>query len=265
MSDAENVDLEKQISDAERLLTETKVPVEPEKVETPPAEAAPVVPVEEIAETPPVVEEIEHGEKSRLGRKVKRLEDTLTDIKSTLDFIRERSTQTAQPVVEPEPELPENPTAEEIKEFVKKDRDRFVQRLESNHAAKTKEVQDAKERYAKDYTRLVEETLDSEEDSEIFKLMTDTKDLTYNQVIKGDAKEDFVINYRNATKAILNKVKPAKVSTVHGKPSPIPTGVNVPSAAVVTSKTYDRSKLSPLEADVAKLFNDEQLASLGIG
>ena len=112
---------------------------------------------------------------------------------------------------------------------------------------------------------MVEETLDSEEDSEIFKLMTDTKDLTYNQVIKGDAKEDFVINYRNATKAILNKVKPAKVSTVHGKPSPIPTGVNVPSAAVVTSKTYDRSKLSPLEADVAKLFNDEQLASLGIG
>jgi hypothetical protein len=267
MSGAENVDLKKQISDAEKLLSETKeTPVVDEQVVAPVVEES-VSEAEPVAEPEPVVEpeEVTHGERSRLGRKVKRLEDTLTDIKGSLDFLRERSTQPAQPVVEEEIELPENPTAEEIKDFVRKDRERLIKNLESKDTEKARAAQSERQKYAKEYAKMVEDTLDPDDDAEIFKLMTDTKDLTYNQVIKGDAKEDFLLNYRNATKAVLNKVKPAKVSTVHGKPPKVPTGVNVPSSTVVSPKTFDRSKLSPLEADVAKMFNDEELASLGIG
>ena len=267
MSDAENVDLDKQISDAEKLLSETKEPkVVDEQVIAPVVEEVVEEVEEPVAEPEPVEpEEVTHSEKSRLGRKVKRLEDTLTDIKGSLDFLRERSTQPAQPVVEAEIELPENPTAEEIKDFVRKDRERLIKNLESKDSEKARAAQESRQKYAKEYAKMVEDTLDPDDDAEIFKLMTDTKDLTYNQVIKGDAKEDFLLNYRNATKSVLNKVKPAKVSTVHGKVSKVPTGVNVPSSPVVAPKTFDRSKLSPLEADVAKMFNDEELASLGIG
>ena len=263
MAEAENLDLEKSIQDAEKLLTETKEPkVVDEQVIAPVVEEVVEPVVEEPVAEP---EEVTHSEKSRLGRKVKRLEDTLSDIKGSLDILRERSTQPAQPVVEEEIELPENPTAEEIKEFVRKDRERLIKNLESKDTEKARAAQSERQKYAKEYARLVEETLDPDDDAEIYKLMTDTKDLTYNQVIKKEPKEDFLLNYRNATKAVLSKVKPAKVSTVHGKVSKVPTGVNVPSSAVVAPKTFDRSKLSPLEADVAKMFNDEELASLGIG
>ena len=189
------------------------------------------------------------------------------EIKSSLDFLKERTSvqTTTQAQVEEEPELPENPTAEEIKEYVKKDRERVLKSVEQKQAERASKANESQRKYATEYARLVEEALDPDDDAEVYKMITDAKDLTYNQVYKGDPKEDFIINYRNATKALLTKTKTPKVSTVHGKKPTVPTGVNVPGTTKVEAKLFDRSKLSPAEAEAAKMFTDDELAAMNIG
>jgi hypothetical protein len=272
MNDADNQD-EKAILDAERLL-KTEEPVKKEEVpvkteeeiaaETAAQEAEAAKAAEAAAAKPEEETEedalIPHGEKSRLGRKVKRLEDTLGEIKGSLDFLKERS-QVAAPEVEEELALPENPTAEEIRDFVKQDRARLLKDIEKQGAAKSKQEQESNQKYGMEYAKMVEDMLDPEEDAEVYKLMTDTKDLTYNQVYKRDAKEDFLINYRNATKSILRKQKPAKVVSL-GKPA---GGVNVPGATKVEAKKADTSKWSGPEQDMARLLGEDALAEMGIG
>ena len=267
MEDAEN--LEKELRDAERLLngieeevksttTEEAVEKTEEAITT---EETPTLKTDEEKEE----ELIPQGEKSRLGRKVKRLESTLEEIKSSLDFLKERSTTTVKTEAEEEDlDLPEGATSEEIKEYIKKDRDRLLKSLEQKESQKTKEQQEQTKKYAKEYTRMVDEMLDPEEDAEVFALMTDTKDLTFNKIYKGDPKEDFLINYRAATKSIMNKSKPAVRTTVAGKPSQIPTGVNVPGRTRPAAKMVDTSKWSAEERELASHFSADELAEMGI-
>jgi hypothetical protein len=267
MEEADN--LEKEIQDAEKLLdgatqeikaTEAEVKTEVKAEETTSTEQA----------TPETNEEedvIPHGERSRLGRKVKRLEDTLSEIKSSLDFLKEKTVpQQAQEPEEEEIDLPEGATSEEIKEFIRKREDRLLTKIESKTVAQSKQIGEKKQKYSKEYTRMVEDMLDPDEDADIYKLMTDTKDLTFNQVHSGfeDAKNDFLINYRAATKSVLNKAKPVTKTTVANKPSQIPTGVNVPSGTKLPSKVVDISKWSVEEQNLAKNFSAEELASMGI-
>ncbi len=109
---ADNADnLDVVIEDAERLLRDEDVALSAEEspideaIETPSA----------AADEPPQEEEVvTHSEKSRLGRKVRRLEETLGEIKSALDFLKERSAA-SPPEEDEEPDLPENPSADEIR------------------------------------------------------------------------------------------------------------------------------------------------------
>ena len=98
----EAVSLEQELQDAERILNETAPVVTSTAAEVTTVVTPPVVEtvIEEVIPetTPPVKAEEEdplHSEKSRLGRKVKRLEekleDTLADLKASLDFIKERT------------------------------------------------------------------------------------------------------------------------------------------------------------------------------
>ena len=272
MTEADNQE-EQALLDAERLLLGTE-----ETKETPvktdeeiaqetaaqeaeaariAAETAAANPEDDDALTP-------HGEKSRLGRKLKRLEEEqgkkLSSIEETLKVLSERIL-TPKQEVEEELELPENPTAEEIKEFVKRDRERLLRDVEKRETEKSKQAQSETDKYSREYVKMIEDMLDPVEDAEIYKLMTDTKDLTYNQVYKRDAKEDFLINYRNATKAILTQSKTRKVIS-QGKAAP---GVNVPGATKTEIKKVDTSKWSQQEQDMAKLLGDEALAEMGIG
>lgn len=272
---AENIEsLEKQLSDAEKLLDEKVTPstateviteVTPPVVETTTEEAKP-------DETPPVKtgeeEDPLHGEKSRFGRKIKRLEDklesTLADLKASLDFIKERTiTPQAQTIEEEDTDLPEGATSEEIKEFVTKREARLLRTLEQRESDKERSAREKKQNYSKEYVKTLESMVDPDEDEEVYKLLTDTKDLTYNQVYKGNAVEDFLINYRAATKAVMNKSQPVTRTTVANKPSQIPAGVNVPGGTKPAAKVVDMSKYSKDEQDLAKAFSADELAELG--
>lgn len=260
--------LEKQLQDAERILNETESEVK-SAAKTEEVVATPEVKTEVITEVIPEKKDDEeegHSEKSRLGRKVKRLEETLTDIRSSLDFIKERTTtpQVQSLPIDEDDELPDGATSEEIKDFVKKRETRLLKALEQRESDKERDAREKKTSYAKEYAKTLESMVDPEEDEEIFKLLTDTKDLTYNQVYRGNPVEDFLINYRGATKAVLRKATPGTKTTVANKPSAIPTGVNVPGGTKPATKVIDTSKWSRDEQELAKMFSSDELAEMGI-
>jgi hypothetical protein len=258
MVEADN--LEQELKNAESILEETTAEV------TETVESTETTTETEGEVVSPSKEDEEHGEKSRLGRKVKRLEETISKIGSSLDFIKEKITAKQAVVEDEEPYLPEGATSEEIKDFIKKDRERLLKQLETKEVEKSQAQSNQRQKYVTEYSKMVEDMLDPDEDAEIFKLMTDTKDLTFNQVHSGfsDAKQDFLINYRAATKAVLNKVKPVTKTTVSNKTSKIPNGVNVPGGTKQSVKAVDTSKWSAEEQELAKMFSAEELSGMGI-
>ena len=268
MGEAENVEsMEQELNNAVRQLEGAKEEVKEVKTETKEEVVTDKVTETEVKETP-VEEEPDHGEKSRLGRKVKRLEDTLTDIKSTLDFIKERSVKEvkAETVVEEEEiELSEYPTAAEIKAFNEQERKKTLRLIEQRESEKERSKQESTQKYVKEYARLLKESVDPDDDPDLYALLTDEKDLTYNQVYKNDPKEDFLINMRNANKALRSKANPTVTkTTVANKTTGIPTGVNIPTGTKPTGKVVDTSKWSSEEQDLAKNFSAEELSDLGV-
>lgn len=247
LPEAENV--EAQLNDATALL-ETE---EPLTTEEPEKKATDIVVTEP---TPPKDED--QSEKSRLGRKVKRLESTLDEIRSTLSTIAERTAVSSQVVEEPEPELPENATSDEIRAWATKREERLLRKVEKKEEEKRTAARLAQQNYGREYVKAIEETVNEEDDPELYSLLTDTKDLTYNQVHTGNPTKDFAINLKKATDSLRNK-KPKP--NVHGKPTKVATGANIPNNTP-PKKTYDRTKLDPLEQQAAKLFSDEELASI---
>ena len=268
MGEAENVEnIEQELDDAVRQLEG----VTEEVKETPKEEVKEEVVTEKVtdAETKETPEEEEtHGEKSRLGRKVKRLESTLEDIKSTLDFIKERSVKEVktEPVVEEEEiELSEYPTAAEIKAYNEQERKKTLKLIDQREAEKSKKAQEATKNYVKEYSRLLKESVDPEDDPDLYSLLTDEKDLTYNQVYRDDPKEDFLINLRNANKALRSKgAASVTKTTVANKTTGIPTGINVPGGNKPATKVVDISKWSAEEQELAKQFSGDELADMGI-
>ena len=96
-------------------------------------------------------------------------------------------------------------------------------------------------------------------------MLTDEKDLTYNQVYKNDPKEDFLINLRNANKALRSKGSaPVTKTTVANKTTGIPTGINIPGGTKPAAKVVDISKWSMEEQELAKQFSGDELADMGI-
>jgi hypothetical protein len=268
MEDAENIEnLERQLNDATRMLAEAETVVEePAVVETV------VEPVAKEEPLKPDEEEVPHGEKSRLGRKVKRLEDTLDQIKSSLDFLKERTVQPVQHQAAPEPELPDDATPEEIRDYIKQREDLLIAKVEARQNERTQKSQDAVNQYVRKYSQLVKKTLDEEdpEESEIFNLMTAEgeggKATEYNRSYSNfqDPEEDFRINFKAATRAIINKTKPLTKTTVHNAPSKIPTGVNVPGNGKPPARAVDISSWSAEEQSLAKHFSGDELANMGI-
>ena len=272
-------DLNKDIADAERLLegtTEKPADQEETKTETeiPPEPPAPEA--ESAAEAKPKADDEDelHGAKSHMGRIVARqvkertshLETMLEEIKGKLDFLQEKKT----PPEEDELDLPEGATSEEIKDFVDKREARLLAKIEAKSTEKTRTQSEKEQQYKKAYKKMVEETLDpeDEDETEIYKLMTtpgaNGKATDFNAKWSDDAERDFRINYRAATKTVLNKAKPAIRTTVANKPSQIPTGVNVPGGTKPAVKMVDTSKWSAEEQELAKMFSAEELAEMGV-
>ncbi len=253
-------DLGKQIEDAERLIGEVKKETD-EALE-------PFVPVEPLNVQEPVIEEPElEDENVKLVRKVQTLESELTGkmskIDEALEFLKNRIIENQKEpelTLEPEEELPDDATPYEINEYLKKERARILDALEQRDVLKARKAEEEKNSYSKKYAEMIG-TLNQDITPEVFKAMTDTKDITYNKVITGDPEKDFYINYRNATENIHSR---ENKKVVYGKASNVPTGVNVPNSTIVSGKSFDRSKLSPLEQEVARMLSDEDLSSLSV-
>lgn len=270
MGEAENTEsIEQELSNAVRQLEGATEEVKEVKATTDAVKEEVVTDkVTDAEKKEPVEEEIEHGEKSRLGRKVKRLDDTISEIKGTLDFIKERITTKEAPapvVEEDEVVLSEYPTKEEIEAYNDQREKRLLKKIELKETEKSKKQQEATQHYVKEYSRLLKESVDPDEDPDLYTMLTDEKDLTYNQVYKNDPKEDFLINLRNANKALRSKGSaPVTKTTVSGKPSQIPTGVIVPTGSKPAAKVVDISKWSIEEQELAKQFSGDELADMGI-
>ncbi len=218
----------------------------------------------EIIDAAPFEED--HGEKSKLGRKFKRLEQTQESLDKKLDAILTRLTPKE---IEPEEEdfpLSEYPTAEELKEFKK-----FTLKQSKEAAIKVAmeaqlRVNSDKENYEKSYVSLLYEMTDqADEDEEITTqikdLMTST-DSRFNKIHTGDPVKDFLKNYKNTTDFLLRK-NMAKKPNVNGKPSGVPTSVNVPNTTQRVVSFY-RDKFDTIETSLASVFTDDELFNMAL-
>jgi len=205
-------------------------------------------------------EDLEHGEKSRIGRRQKRLEKEFSSFRSEvsgkLDQIIDGRTAAQQGEDDPEPPLSEIPTAAEVKahgEWVMRQATRSIR-------SETKTQAEGRQKYSREYTRLVNDYVDEEEDPELFALLTDKKDLTYNSKLSDDPKEDFLANYRNAVAHLKGKTK----TNVRGTETGVPRGTNTGASNVQTGqgKEVDTSKWTDMEKGLLNLFSKEEIAKM---
>lgn len=266
---ADNSEMNKLIADAENLLKdeptspEPEVPKEPtpepaEPPAEPPVEPEPAEPPAEPAEPTPPAEpaEPDHSEKSRLGRKVKYLEDKLSKVDSIdqkLDALFKKFEKT-----EPEEPLPELPSGEDVVKIVEKT-------LSKREQEKIENEQKAQESYQSTYLNLLEEAVG--EDDELRTLLVDQKspfNKTSDKGFFGNPAHDLLLNITKATKALRAQKETPKPNVKGAKPI-VPTGVNVPSTpSKVTVQKVDTSKWGKEEQALANsgLFSDEELAEL---
>jgi len=258
-ADADN-SAEQVIADAEALLkgedevvtqeTEVEQTEGTEKQEPAEAEETEIVP---------------HGEKSRLGRKLARqekefgeLKGQLSEMSTMLKTLAEKGVKVADPVIDEdlEPELSDYPSREEIQAHSK-----WSMRQVQKQIPVTKPADDWKQKYEQEYLKLLNETVNPEDDDELFALLTDSKDLTYNQIHTKDPHIDFAKNLRNATKAITEKLKKPQPNVQGRKPAGVAVPNNAPPA-----RTMDRSKvmkgLSADERAIADSLSDDELKSV---
>ena len=266
---ADNSEMNKLIADAENLLKdeptspEPEVPKEPtpepaEPPAEPPVEPEPAEPPAEPAEPTPPAEpaEPDHSEKSRLGRKVKYLEDKLSKVDSIdqkLDALFKKFE-----TKEPEEPLPELPSGEDVVKIVEKT-------LSKREQEKIENEQKAQESYQSTYLNLLEEAVG--EDDELRTLLVDPKSpfsKTSDKGYFGNPAQDLLLNITKATKALRAQKETPKPNVKGTKPS-VATGVIVPSTpSKGTVQKVDTSKWGKEEQALANsgLFSDEELAEL---
>jgi hypothetical protein len=259
MPDDENA-LNDTLAQALKLLDGDEKVVEPapEKVEPKVEPTEPIVATEPVVPTEPQAEPDEkeepeneaeslpHGESSRLGRKVKRMEDTFAEAMAKIEALTNaigRSPMAQPEVVELESdEMPEIITTPEDVQKVIDIRDR----------KKTMEAQ--KERTA--YFGRFESH--KSEDPDLYDEVYQEMLKNHNIKTTGKPDIDADINYLKAKNAILSK----KLAT-ESKPKPnalgkAPPPANVPAAAPVVARQLNLSADEKAAAE-AFGFNDDEL------
>jgi hypothetical protein len=171
-------------------------------------------------------------ERSNLGRKVKRLEDTLTQILDRLDTISSRSS-TERSIVS-EDDVPEIISTYDdfSKAFDKKEREKG----------------EAQEKYSKAYVK--EFYALRNRDPELYEEIFEEMKTNFDRRFSNDPRMDAMVNYAEAKAALLSKkVAPAKAN-VKGKKSEVATDVGIESRVTETESRV--IKLDPLAEEFAK-------------
>ena len=192
-------------------------------------------------------EEDEHSEKSRLGRKFKRLEEDNQKLQEKLDRLLNTLSK-KEPVVEDEDEIDDESTvitAKDVKKILEKhEANRSKRQIEDER--KATEVQQS---YEKNYIKKILEF----EDEPDFKVIYDEMYKNYNVKITGNPEADAEINFERATAAFYKKArKEKKVPVKGGKPGS--TGLESPG-------TKDEPSKKKIELDE---FASEYVQRLGI-
>jgi hypothetical protein len=204
-----------------------------------------------------------HEEKSKAGRKIKRLETTIARLEAKLDKALEGQTVARQENEDPEPDLSEIPTAAEVRAH-NLWAGRQTQREARKEASKGNEQLKS---YQKEYTQLIYDMVDQDEDPELYALLTqrnnDGTGTQFNIKLSEDPKLDVLTNYRNAV-AHLSGTKKEKGANVRGKDTEVARGVNKGKTKIDESAgaEVDMSKWSIEEQQAAKLFSKEELKQM---
>lgn len=159
----------------------------------------------EVVEAPPEPDEEEpsHGEKSRLGRKFKRLEDTLVerdqqinDMRSSIDKLTGHI-EALSPNREEEPAIDVDP--EQIVTYGDLIKLREQERLQAERDGAEKD--DQKKQYEKEYFEALETIEETDGYAEMHELLTG--DSEFNRMTTGNARVDFRLNHQAAQLHLL--------------------------------------------------------------
>lgn len=225
---------------AEEVVEEVKEPTVTEETQEP-------VEQEEKEELDNEAEKLPHGESSRLGRKVKRMEDTFAEALAKIEALTNAIGQSniSRPVEQTpnvDDEMPEIITTPEDVQKVIDIRDR----------QKTMAAQKEKTAY---FGRFESH---KSEDPDLYDEVYEEMLKNYNVKITGKPEIDADLNYLKAKNAVFSR----KLTAV-SKPKPnslgkTPPPANVPSSSPVSSKVVN---LTPAEQEAANVFgfNEEEL------
>jgi hypothetical protein len=239
---------------ADKPVTDADLDAAHVEVETPQPqqEVAVPEPVPQKTEAPqsqPEEEPVDPRERSNLGRKVKRLEDELTNFNSKMDTLLSRLTS-PQPQYQQEDEVPDIiSTSEDVLKLLKSPKGKEAYKTLREDEAKERETQ--KEEYERKYFIASEKMKDDNPDmhKEIFDEMLKN----FNLVRTGTPEIDAELNYIKAKASLLSKrmAAPAKPKppNVKGDKNAIPAGLNVGS-----TNDAERGQEINLDADALEFL-----------
>lgn len=216
-------------ADNETAVEEDAAPVEEEVVE---GEVA-----EEVQETP---EEIEHKDKSRQGRKLKRVEDTVEKLADTFNRYIESQTKSEDEEEEIDREMP----------ISFNDLDAALDRRE----AKTRKVE---EDYVDEYTLALAD------------LTRDMTDAEAESVLKEHDKSHYLKSHTDPKVAAEKNFAAARIAILEGKVAAKPTKVNpltgkkvdVPSGVGGGTRVDSSDTSKPLDDETLKLMKEMGLTA----
>jgi len=195
---------------------------------------------EEIKTEVKTKEELElerHKEQSNLGRKVKKIEETLEGLSSKLDAYFTQSSTRRTEVEEPiDDEI--ITTRKDVRRVMQEEKQREVQ-TQTESARKYESV------YVREIRKLSEE--DEEMGDELLKELF-KKESPFNRYITGNPGADARINYAEASRATLKKRIAKPKPNVKGEKSPVSTNITV------TARESPESTGLPILDDFAREF-----------
>ena len=174
-------------------------------------------------------DEDEHSEKSRLGRKFKRLEEDNQKLQEKFDLLLDTLSK-KDTVVEDEDDIDDETTVITVKDVKK-----ILEKHEANRSKRQtedeKKATEVQQRYEKDYVKKILEF----EDEPDFKVIYDEMYKNYNVKITGNPGADAEINFERATAAFYKKAKKEKKIPLKGG-APLSTGIESPNTKDEPSK-----------------------------
>jgi|GEM_PF-2733110 hypothetical protein len=218
-----------------------------ENHEEPIVEVAPVQPlVEPIVET--TIVNPEHGEMSRLGRKVARMENLFETIAQNMVTKDDILKLKESPALPEEEDISDITNREELDKYFDK---RFETKLEARERRIREEREKAKTRYEDDYLGTMKHVLSGLDQTiarDVYKEMVYNDE--FNIKHSNDAKVDVARNFSKAYEFVLSKKKVSSPFDSNREPS-VPSGVT-PSTVITNTQAKQVPKLEDDAYEFAK-------------